>query len=436
MRAIIGSTAAPSWKNAERSSSSNGPTVAVVPPSKSMAHRLLACSALADGSSHIANLGHSADIDATAAAIRLLGAGMEWEGTNAVVHGSAPGRYHPEEPIDCGESGSTLRFLIPIFALLAEPVTFTGAKRLFERPLGPYEAIFRERGLLFERGESSLTIEGPLPSGEYTLRGDISSQFISGLLFALPLLEGDSTITIQPPFESWAYVTLTRWAQERFGIYNAWTGPFSLMVPGGQRYSPADLTVEGDWSQGAVFAVIAAVRGGFSIAGLDPESAQGDRVILEILRKCGAQTAFDGTLDITPSKDLRSPGVVDLSGCPDLGPVLFSLAALCRGTTRFVNAGRLRGKESDRIGTMEQELKKLGVNTASTEDSLVVEGSAALRDGLTVDAHNDHRVAMALATLAFCGGISLTIEGAECVEKSWPRFFDDLKGLGADIELT
>lgn len=400
-----------------------------------MAHRLLACSALADGPSHIANLGHSADIDATAAAIRLLGAEIEWEGTNAVVRGCSPGQYHPREPIDCGESGSTLRFLIPIFALLGEPVTFTGARRLFERPLGPYEAIFRERGLLFERRETSLTIEGPLPSGDYALRGDISSQFISGLLFALPLLAGDSTITIKPPFESCAYVTLTRWAQERFNIYNAWTGPFSLMVPGGQRYQPTDLTVEGDWSQGAVFAVIAAVRGGFAIAGLDPESAQGDRVILEILRKCGAQTTFADRLHITPPGDLRSPGVVDLSGCPDLGPVLFSLAALCRGTTRFVNAGRLRGKESDRIGTMEKELRKLGVNTASTVDSLIVEGGATLKDGLTVDAHNDHRVAMALATLAFCGGISLTIEGAEAVQKSWPRFFDDLRGLGADVTL-
>lgn len=427
MRAIIGSNAAPC---------SNGTAVATVPPSKSMAHRLLACSALADGPSHIANLSHSADIDATAAAIHLLGADIEWEGTNAAVRGYAPGRYRPEEPIDCGESGSTLRFLIPIFALLSEPVTFIGAKRLFERPLGPYEAIFRERGLLFDRGQTSLTIEGPLPSGDYTLRGDISSQFISGLLFALPLLEGDSTITIKPHFESGAYVTLTRWAQERFGIYNVWTGPFTLMVPGGQRYGPADLTVEGDWSQGAVFAVIATVRGGFSIAGLDAESAQGDRVILELLRKCGAQTTFCDTLNITPPKGgLRSPGVVDLSGCPDLGPVLFSLAALCRGTTRFVNAGRLRGKESDRIGTMERELKKLGVPAASTADSLVIEGGAPLKDGLTVDAHNDHRVAMALATLAICAGISLTIEGAECVEKSWPHFFDDLKALGADVAL-
>lgn len=425
----------PLSENAQRSP--HGMRVAHTVPSKSVAHRLLVCTALAKGRSGIENLAHSADIDATAAAIRLLGAGVEWSGSGAEVQG-APGDYRPGEPVDCGESGSTLRFLIPLFSLVGEPVVFTGAKRLFERPLGPYEDIFRERGLVFERSASSLLIEGPLTPGEYRLPGNISSQFISGLLFALPLLSADSTIVIEPPFESWGYVTLTRQAQAHFSITSAWSGPLTLLVPGDQHYQPATVAVEGDWSQGVAYLVLAAALGGFAIEGLDPETAQGDRVALDVIRACGASTTFkEGLLHITPPADgLISPGEVDLSGCPDLGPVLFSLAALCKGTTRFVNAGRLRIKESDRIAAMEAELQKMGVAVSCTEDTVTVEGTRPLTAGATVSSHNDHRVAMATAVLALGGGVPLTIEGADAVDKSWPTFFDNLRDLGADIELS
>lgn len=413
----------------------NGGAVVAVPPSKSMAHRLLICAALAEGTSAIANLAHSADIDATAAAIRLLGAETEWAGESARVRGCTPGCFCPEEPVDCGESGSTLRFLIPVFSLLGGPVAFAGAHRLFERPLGPYEILYQNRGLLFERRDNGLLVEGPLKSGEYSLPGYVSSQFISGLLFALPLLKGDSTITIQPPFESWGYVTLTRRAQERFGITSAWSGPLTLMVPGGQHYQPAEVRVEGDWSQGSAYVVLAAALGGFAIEGLDPETPQGDRVVLDIVRRCGARTTYsDGRLDILPPKHgLSAPGEVDLANCPDLGPVLFALAALCRGATRFVNAGRLRIKESDRIAAMEAELARMGVDIRSTRDTVTVEGGRPITPDATVSSHNDHRVVMATAVLALCAGVPLTIEGAEAVDKSWPTFFDDLAALGAQV---
>ncbi len=424
-----------------------------VPPSKSMAHRLLVCAALARGASRVENVALSADIMATMGAMRALGAGMQYSGGNVAVDGAADtflgegsGRAADRAkeqsfgkitaPVDCGESGSTLRFLIPLFSLADGPVTFTGAARLFQRPLTVYEEMFREQGLVFAPGSESLTIQGPLRSGRYALAGNVSSQFISGLLFALPLLAGDSVIQVAPPFESRSYVELTRTAQAMFGVESRWQDENTLVVPGGQRYRPRQVVVEGDWSQAAVPAVIGAVCGGVSVSGLSQESMQGDKVILQILQRCGAEVGWrEGLLTVAPGKaGLAAAGEVSLADCPDLGPVLCALALFCPGATKFVDAGRLRIKESDRIFSVESELKKLGGRLSSGADSIVVEGGGALLPNKTTISHNDHRVVMAIAVAAVCAGVPVTIEGAEAIQKSWPSFFEDLAEIGIHSE--
>lgn len=400
-----------------------------VPPSKSMAHRLLICAHLAGGAP-VHNMAASQDIAATKGALAQL--------RGAVAGRPVPPFAAPAQPIDCNESGSTLRFMIPLYALASGDTVFTGAARLFQRPLGPYRDIFAAQGLLFYQDENRLEIGGMLASGEFLLPGDVSSQFISGLLFALPLLAGDSVLRIAPPFESRSYVELTRQAQRLFGVQSQWLDDYTLRVPGGQAYTPAEVAVEGDWSQGAVPAVLAAVTGGdFIIEGLDPGSLQGDRVVVDILRRCGAAASWQGVaLRVCASGGLASPGDIDLADCPDLGPVLCALALFCRGVTRITGAGRLRMKESDRIQSVQQELQKLGGRITSTQDTITIEGGRPLHGAADTTSHNDHRVVMALCVAALGAGVPVGIGGAEAINKSWPSFFDDLAGLGAEVTLT
>ncbi|MFV0413128.1 MAG: 3-phosphoshikimate 1-carboxyvinyltransferase [Oscillospiraceae bacterium] len=406
-----------------------------VPPSKSMAHRMLICAALAGGVSAVRNLQYSLDISTTIAAMRQLGAQFAQTPNGQQVTGAAT-LQAPKEAVFCAESGSTLRFIIPLFALTGQPVTFAGAARLMERPLGVYQQIFEGQGLPFAQQNGQLTLQGPLQAGNYALAGNVSSQFISGLLLALPLLAKSSTLRILPPFESSAYVELTRRAQALFGVHSEWQGEHTLFIPGGQAYTPANCTVEGDWSQAAVPAVLAAVRGGIAVAGLNADSAQGDRAALSVLQACGAEVGWqNGLLRVQPpAEGLHSPGEVDLAGCPDLGPILCTLALFCKGTTRFVNAGRLRIKESDRIATIEQELTRLGGHVSSGAGSIAVEGGFPLTGTGQACSHNDHRVVMALTAAALGAGVAVSIHGAEAICKSWPSFFDDFSALGADIQ--
>lgn len=410
-----------------------------VPPSKSMAHRLLICAALAGGTSVVQNLSNSVDISATTQALMQLGAQITTvqNAPSAAITGTGGHFSLPRAAVNCQESGSTLRLLIPLFSLLGQPVQFTGAKRLFQRPHSVYAEIFAKQNLLFSQSETSLTIQGPLKSGEYSLAGNVSSQFISGLLFALPLLPQASTLNIAPPFESRSYVELTRHAQSLFGVHSRWQNSHTLHIPGGQQYIPAHCTVEGDWSQAAVPAVLGALLGGISVAGLSPTSPQGDKAILEFLARCGATITWqDGLLALAPpAAGLAAPGDIDMADCPDLGPMLTALAMFCHGTTRLVNAARLRIKESDRIATVETEFAALGANLSSTADTLTIHGPAHLLPGKTAHSHNDHRVVMALTAAALAGDIPLAIEGAEAITKSWPGFFEDLQTIGAKVVL-
>ncbi len=403
------------------------------PPSKSMAHRAVLCSALAKGTSHIENLEFSKDISATLAAAGQLCARVESGPTDVLVEGL--GHFRPVfGPVDCCESGSTLRFLIPLASLTGQSITFVGRGRLMERPQSVYETLYREQNLHFEQANGQLTVAGSLRSGEYTLAGNVSSQFISGLLFALPLLAGDSTLHLIPPVESRSYIEMTRAAQAAFGVTSHWLDDTTLCIPGGQQYHPRDYIVEGDYSQAAFLAVLGAVKGGITLTGLAAETLQGDAVILDILRRCGAK--FTRTEAGLVFEQAPLHGVdIDLADCPDLGPVLMVLGLLCEGTTVIRNAERLRIKESDRIAAMEAELRACGGVLSSEGGTITVQGCKPRLHApeAPLSGHNDHRVVMSLTVLALAADIPLAINEAEAVQKSWPHFFDALKPLGVEV---
>lgn len=399
-----------------------------VPPSKSMAHRALLCAGLAAGTTQIQGILPSQDMEATCRALTALGASIVRQGSLARVQGVAGRPKAPQGPVDCGESGSTLRFLIPAFALASAPARLTGRGRLPQRPLGPYGAIFHGQGLPFAQDETGVSFQGPLAPGDYTLPGDVSSQFISGLLFALPLLPGDSHIRIQPPFESRGYVNMTLQVMDAFGVQAAFLDGLTLYVPGNQRFTApaAPFLVEGDDSQAAFFLTLDAILGDVSVAGLSLRSIQGDRVMGEILARCGH-------VPCQPPRPL-APFVADLGDCPDLGPILMTLGLFCQGESRLLNAGRLRLKESDRGTAMAQELSKLGGQASLAGDEIRIRQSR-LRPGPALSSHGDHRIAMALAVAALGARIPADIQGAEAVEKSYPDFWKDLAAIGARVEL-
>ena len=404
------------------------------PPSKSMAHRAVLCAALAKGTSHLHHLAFSKDISATLGAAGRLCARVTTGENDAVVEGL--GRFLPvDAPVDCCESGSTLRFLIPLASLTGQEVTFTGRGRLMERPQSVYKTLYQQQGLRFEQGADRLTVEGALTPGEYELAGNVSSQFISGLLFALPLLDGDSTLHLIPPVESRSYIDMTRAVQAAFGVTSRWLDGNTLALPGRQHYRPCDYDVEGDYSQAAFPAVLGAVCGGVTVTGLSPDTLQGDAVILDILHRCGAQFTREGDT-VTFAKAPLHGVDIDLADCPDLGPVLMVLGLLCEGTTVIRNAERLRLKESDRIAAMEAELRACGGVLESEGGTITVHGCAEhlhAPEGI-LHGHNDHRVVMSLAVLSAAAGLPLTVDDAEAIQKSWPNFFAAIRPLGVEVE--
>ena len=404
------------------------------PPSKSMAHRVVLCAALAKGTSHLHPLAFSKDISATLGAAARLCARVTTGENDAVVEGL--GRFLPvDAPVDCCESGSTLRFLIPLAGLTGQGVTFTGRGRLMERPQSVYKTLYQQQGLRFEQGADRLTVEGALTPGEYELAGNVSSQFISGLLFALPLLDGDSTLHLIPPVESRSYIDMTRAVQAAFGVTSRWLDGNTLALPGRQHYHPCDHAVEGDYSQAAFPTVLGAVCGGVTVTGLSPDTLQGDAVILDLLHRCGAQFTREGDT-VTFAKAPLHGVDIDLADCPDLGPVLMVLGLLCEGTTVIRNAERLRLKESDRIAAMEAELRACGGVLESEGGTITVHGCAEhlhAPEGI-LHGHNDHRVVMSLAVLSAAAGLPLTVDDAEAIQKSWPNFFAAIRPLGVEVE--
>ena len=385
------------------------------PPSKSMGHRLLIAAAMAEGESRIRGVSvDSADMQATIGCLTALGASCTVEGDTVTVRGVDMRHARPCAPLFCNESGSTLRFLIPIALLSGNNAMMTGADVLFRRPMTVYESLCEERGLFFSKDDRSAVVKGPLTSGEYRVAGNISSQFISGLLFALPLLAGDSVIRITPPLESRSYIHLTLSALAIFGVRAVWQDDLTLFIPGGQKYTPTDATVEGDYSGAAFLAALGALGGDVTVTGLRADSEQGDR-------------AYDRFYPML----LRGTPTIHIGDCPDLGPILFAVAAAKHGAV-FTGTARLRIKESDRVATMTEELAKFGVTVTASEDSAVVYPSDFHAPSLPLCGHNDHRIVMALSVLAtLTGGV---ITGAEAVTKSFPDFFEKLAALGVPVQ--
>lgn len=395
----------------------------VTPPSsKSMAHRAILAAALSEGESRVENLSFSKDIEATLGCVGKLG--CQWsqpDSETVVIRGTGNRKAGPEElPLfDCGESGSTLRFLIPIALAVKGGGSFSGRGRLMERPQKPYFDIFREKGIAYSQKGGALTVQGKLPPGEYRLPGDVSSQFVTGLLYALPLLDGDSEIILTSALESAGYVDMTLQMLDAFGI-KVEKGGGRYHVPGGQAYASRTVAVEGDWSQAGFWYAAKALGNPVEIAGLEENSAQGDRVVREhFSRLCG-----DGEVEI------------DLSGCPDLLPPLAVMAAARRDVTRFTGAARLRLKESDRLATVCALLTALGCPAREGPDSLTVcgQGTEGLAGG-TADGANDHRVVMAAAIAATVCKKPVTILGAQAVEKSYPAFWRHYTELGGEVSV-
>ena len=384
------------------------------PFSKSMGHRLLICAAMAEGKSTVHGISESADLKATLACLQALGVKCVLDGETATVFGIDIKKAAPSEPLFCNESGSTLRFFIPLALLSGNNVFFQGEKSLFRRPMTVYEQLCRERGLLFSTDNQSAVVKGPLTAGEYRVAGNISSQFISGLLFALPLLKEDSVIRITPPLESRSYIALTIAALAKFGVNVIWQDDFTLCIPGNQKYLPADVSVEGDYSGAAFLEALNVFEGEITVDGLVPDSLQGDRVYLRFFPMLA-----------------RGTPTIHIGDCPDLGPILFAVAAAKFGAV-FTGTSRLRLKESDRIATMAEELAKFGVTVTSEGDTTVVYPTDFHAPKTTLCGHGDHRIVMALAILAtLTGGV---IEGSEAVAKSFPDFFDKLSSVGIVLE--
>ncbi len=382
------------------------------PPGKSMTHRLLLCAALSGGPCRIRGVVPSGDVLATLEALPSLGAGCSAEdGAVLICRGDRPG---PGTPVFCRESASTLRFLIPLLLLGDEEYVLTGSPRLMERPLGPYADLCAEQGLTFRKDGTSLHVRGPLRSGTFTLPGSVSSQFVSGLLFALPLLDGDSKIVLTGGVSSRAYIEMTRQIQSRFGVRSGWTDEAALSVPGKQTYLPADGAADGDWSAGSVLEGLNLLGGDVTVTGLDPESLHADRM---------SRQYYPLLLSGCPT--------LDVDQCPDLAPALMALAAAHRGAV-LTGTARLRAKESDRPAAMAAELRKLGVSCRVEENAVFVEGGTLHASETPLDSHNDHRVAMALSLLLTkTGGV---LEGAEAVAKSWPDYFNVLRRLHVSVE--
>lgn len=384
------------------------------PPSKSYAHRYVLAAALAQGKSVIKNIDLSQDVEATLQAVSAFGAGFKYENRQVTIENSGFVKNEPE--VDCAESGSTLRFLIPVMLAVCGGARFSGRGRLMQRPLEPYKELFPQKGILWEAGEQ-LNVSGVLKGGTYPIRGDISSQFITGLLYALPLLGEDSTAVLTTPLESRPYVDMTLDVLDQAGVQIENRDYGEFFIPGNQKYRSRAYAVESDYSQAAFYYVANALDSRIQIGGMNFDSVQGDREILNIIKK------------------LEQPGFVplDMGEVPDLVPIVSVLAALRSGKeTKIFNAARLRLKESDRLDAMTQELSKLGADISQRADGLEIMGVDFLSGG-EVDAHNDHRIAMALAIGATRAAAPVIISGAESVNKSYPDFWKDYQMLGGDL---
>lgn len=428
----------------------------IAPPSKSLAHRLMIACALSQESGKVVGISNSEDMAATLDCIKTLGITSQRNGdtvtfererknaetdeNNSKTQGFENGKnsvfandgngvlengknnvyavgdcLKNAKVFDCRESGSTLRFFLPIAAAFFEKSVFVGSKRLLERGVEVYEKALGENGVKVVCDGEKITLSGRLKSGIYTLRGDVSSQYVSGLLFALPMLDGDSEIRVLPPVESRAYIDLTIDVLKKAGIEIAEKEKNVFSIKGNQRYGGGEYVVEGDWSNGAMLLALNELGGNVEVEGLDENSVQGDKVCKDIFKKLNDKNA-----------------VIDLANCPDLAPIAFCVAAVKEGAT-FVGTRRLKIKESDRAQAMAQELAKFGIDVDVRENEVVIHKNDIKTPNCAICGHNDHRIVMACSILlSAVGGV---IDGAEAVKKSFPNFFETIGKLGVKYEV-
>jgi len=401
------------------------------PPSKSLAHRAVICAGLSEGTSVISNLSLSEDIEASIDAMRQLGAqiGLEMDSGGGYTATVSGGRAPQDIRIDCGESGSTLRFLLPLTLAVSNGALFEGRGRLGQRPMDVYRDLLVSQGITWEAqsGGLPLTVAGRLFPGQYMIPGNVSSQFVTGLLIALPLLGGGSALKVTGTLESRPYVDLTLDILKKHGIKFRQAEPGLFSVPGMQRYKPCGYRIEGDWSQAAFLIAFGALGDGVEITGLDPASAQGDRRILEIYSRMGGDYTWRGAELVINHLELFGTRI-DLSDCPDLAPPVAALCAAAGGRSVLSGIGRLRLKESDRIESIMACIRAVGGTVGMEDECMVITGGGLT--GGAVDASGDHRIAMMAAALSPACESQVVVKGAEAVGKSWPRFWDDFRSLG------
>lgn len=384
---------------------------ASAPPSKSFAHRMLICAALSSGGGSVKGISESEDMSATLDCLNALGAQFEKKDGTVIFKKGVGGAEAPV--LNCRESGSTLRFFMPLACVLCGGAVFKGTERLMQRGTEVYDELFEENGISVSRESDCVTLKGSLKAGTYSVRGDVSSQYITGLLLALPLLSGDSVLRVIPPVESRAYIDITLSVLKTFGIEISESEQNTFYIRGGQSYSGCSAVVEGDWSNAAFLALFNRLGGAVTLSGLNYESIQGDRICLELFEKIA-----------------NGEENIDISNCPDLGPVLFAYAAAAGGGS-FCGTRRLHIKESDRVFAMASELAHFGITVAEEGDHVRVAGRLSPPDG-PLYGHNDHRIVMALSVLlTLTGG---TISDAQAINKSFPDFFEILGRLGLEVK--
>lgn len=404
-----------------------------VPCSKSMAHRAIICAALSSGKSVISNIQYSEDIDTTIEAMKRLGAKIDKNDNQVIVEGIKSFNQLSSNEIECNESGSTLRFLIPIFSLTDQKVRFVGKNRLLKRPQEIYKHLFIDQGNSFYQTDDFIEIQGKLQPGKITLPGNVSSQFISGLLFALPLCNQGSELHILAPFESKSYVLLTIEMLKKYNVHIYFKDENTLIIPGNQRYCCHDEEVEGDYSQLSFFAVLGAINNGMECVGVRKDSLQGDKKIVDILKSMNAEVK-ETENGLIFKKSMLKGTVIDLADCPDLGPILMTAASFAEGETKIIHASRLRLKESDRIAAMEEELRKMGVQIESDDDMVIIHGPVLWQGNEELSGHKDHRIVMSLAIGSTVAKWNNRIDQAESIKKSYPTFFEDLARQGIELK--
>ena len=407
------------------------------PASKSEAHRRMICAGLTVGATTLSGFMDSADMAATARCLKALGAKVEQADDSLTITGYAK-KITKLPVLDCGESGSTLRFFVPIALAMCGAGVFRMHGRLGQRPMDVYRDLFVPRGVRWRMGvgcdgAAELTVKGELEAGHYVMPGNVSSQFVSGLMFALPLLEEDSTLTVQPPVESASYIRMTVEALSRSGVKLEEVAPFSWHIPGKQQYQAKDGWLAGDYSQAAVLCCACALGHEVTVTGLAKETTQGDRAVLRHLEALGAKVQEDGSgVTVMPGK--LSGAVLSMADCPDIAPILSLVCQMAEGESRLTHCGRLRLKECDRLAATVEVLNLLGGNARVEGDTIVIQGVRKLKGGVTLPDYNDHRMVMLGTVAASVAEEPVTVSGVQALEKSWPEFINVYKQLGGKAQ--